>query len=211
VGSAFSSAILEAYNTHSDLILGPDDLWLVVQLKFSEWVNAHAEEVRNLFVSHEGKKKLLMLEPADVEEREWGKNFFAAMHKLITEHLNRAEGHDKKASEVLLLGFSTTTDVHKMLSFAAIMDSFEAYFECGLRVCSCGFMNVTLLGTEQDWMRLTEKLEALRRMMATTGFALYLTRLRPIFANFLMSYRGAQTMQTRSGISGTMWRTIGGA
>ena len=40
---AFASAIVLAYNTHGELVLSPDDIWLPIQLQCSKFVNDHAE------------------------------------------------------------------------------------------------------------------------------------------------------------------------
>ncbi len=38
--------------------LSPDMIWLLISQGFAHYVNAHAEELRPLLVSHDAKKKL---------------------------------------------------------------------------------------------------------------------------------------------------------
>jgi hypothetical protein len=57
---AFYRAFCMAYNSHYDIILSPDDVWMIVCLQFTKYVNANSEAMRELFVSHEGKKKLVV-------------------------------------------------------------------------------------------------------------------------------------------------------
>ena len=54
------SAVLAAYNNHWKLRTSPDDWWFCVVKKVSFAIDKNAEEkaVRDLFVEHEGKKKL---------------------------------------------------------------------------------------------------------------------------------------------------------
>lgn len=56
--NGFVGAAFQAYSYHHGLILRPDDVWLALMIAFASYVNAHAEEMRLLFVSHDGKKQI---------------------------------------------------------------------------------------------------------------------------------------------------------
>ena len=65
---AIFSAFLFAYNSHEDIVLSPDDIWLMVCIYFSQYVNDHAEQLRKLFVDHEdGRKTLTIVQTARLE------------------------------------------------------------------------------------------------------------------------------------------------
>lgn len=55
---AIFSAFLFAYNSHEDIVLSPDDIWLLICIYFSQYVNEHAEQLRSLFVDHEDRQTL---------------------------------------------------------------------------------------------------------------------------------------------------------
>ncbi|CAF1294235.1 unnamed protein product [Rotaria sordida] len=57
-GHGLFTACLNAYNSHEDIVLSPDDVWLVITIYFAKYVNENAEKLRHLFVDHEGKVKL---------------------------------------------------------------------------------------------------------------------------------------------------------
>ena len=57
-GNGFVATAIEAYNNHRNLIIRPDDVWLAIMTQFSFFVNANSEELRNMFVAHEGKREL---------------------------------------------------------------------------------------------------------------------------------------------------------
>jgi len=59
---AIFSAFLYAYNSHEDIVLSPDDIWLMICTYFSKYVNENAEQLRSLFVDHEGQKKLTVVQ-----------------------------------------------------------------------------------------------------------------------------------------------------
>jgi hypothetical protein len=59
-GHALFEAYLAAYNAHEDLVLSPDDIWLMITIYYARYVVDHAEQMRHLFVAHEGKKTLVV-------------------------------------------------------------------------------------------------------------------------------------------------------
>jgi hypothetical protein len=59
-GHALFEAYLAAYNAHEDLVLSPDDIWLMITIYYSRYVDDNAEKMRHLFVDHEGKKELVV-------------------------------------------------------------------------------------------------------------------------------------------------------
>lgn len=67
---AILSAFLYAYNSHEDIVLSPDDIWVMICMYFSKYVNDNAEKLRSLFVDHEEKKKLTVVQvmpPGQIE------------------------------------------------------------------------------------------------------------------------------------------------
>jgi len=64
---AIFSAFLYAYNSHEDIVLSPDDIWLMICTYFSKYVNENAEQLRSLFVDHEDQKKLTFVQINQIE------------------------------------------------------------------------------------------------------------------------------------------------
>jgi hypothetical protein len=59
---AILSAFLYAYNSHEDIVLSPDDIWIMICIYFSKYVNDNAEKLRSLFVDHDGQQKLKVVQ-----------------------------------------------------------------------------------------------------------------------------------------------------
>jgi hypothetical protein len=59
-GHAVFEAYLAAYNAHEDIVLSPDDIWIMIIIYYGKYVNENAEQMRSLFVDHEGKQKLVV-------------------------------------------------------------------------------------------------------------------------------------------------------
>ncbi|CAF1316392.1 unnamed protein product [Rotaria sordida] len=68
-GHALFEAYFAAYNAHEDIVLSPDDIWLMITIYYSRYVDDNAEQMRHLFVDHEGQKELVVeimrMEPED--------------------------------------------------------------------------------------------------------------------------------------------------
>ena len=72
--NAVLQAFISAYNQHHDLVLSPDDMWMVVCMNFADYVNDNAEQLRSLFVEHqEGKIQLTVSDL--LGEKEWDQFF----------------------------------------------------------------------------------------------------------------------------------------
>lgn len=74
--NSFFDMFWMAFNTHSEIILSPDDVWIAISLAFSQHIQNNAEKLREKFVSHNGKEKLMVKFSGDYEYLEkvhWGK------------------------------------------------------------------------------------------------------------------------------------------
>lgn len=180
---AFYRAFLEAYNNHYDVILSPDDIWMVICLQFTKYVNAHAEAIQELFVQHEGKKKLTVTTWNEQEESQWTE-FFELMLCAMRKNTNG------KIVDLLQANFSTTTHVEKLLSTAVIMDTMKTYFDYGRCIPCCGIRNLMFMGTLEDWLLLQTKILELGAYAINDTWRKYIDELNPIINQFIEAYQG---------------------
>ncbi|CAF0881447.1 unnamed protein product [Didymodactylos carnosus] len=118
--NAVLHSFMSAYNNHEDIVLSPDDLWLMISIYFSKYVNDNADQLRHLFVDHKEKKKLVVTEPPGKRDEDWI-DFFCMMKEEISKNVKSVDIIDH-----LLLNFSKTTQIESILSYARIMDTFKA-------------------------------------------------------------------------------------
>ncbi|KAI0027232.1 hypothetical protein K488DRAFT_74710 [Vararia minispora EC-137] len=172
------TTVLEAYNRHRALSLRPDDIWLAIVGQFHLYVNAHAEDLRDHFVAHEGKKHLVVSLLTD------GKLDFAAVAlkftKAMDEHIT-----DPSVRDWLLPRFSTTTPTDTVVASVLMMATMKAYFS--FEACiDCGIPRVTLEGERRDWE------EILRRAAKLAEYgdepARWLALLRPVLSRFVRAF-----------------------
>lgn len=146
--------VVRAYNVHHALVLRPDDIWLAIISQFSFFVNAHAEELRDKFVAHEGKKLL--------EIRTSGTRYtvdFGALAKQFTQLL--AENVvDPELRSWVLPDFSTTTNNDRVVGSVLMMATLKAYFTFLISI-DCGIPRLTLEGTRKDWAEIARRVDKL--------------------------------------------------
>ncbi|KAI0027230.1 hypothetical protein K488DRAFT_81197 [Vararia minispora EC-137] len=168
------STIMDAHNNHHALVLRPDDIWLAILNQFHLYVNAHAEDLRESFVAHEGKKTLTIAFPGD----------FGAMAQLFTKEIDK-HVVDPVLRDWILPRFSTTTPNDTVVASVLMMATLKAYFEYSSFI-ACGIPRVTLEGEKGDWEELLRRAEKLSEYgdEPTRWHAL----LRPVLSRFVRAF-----------------------
>jgi len=142
-------------------------------------VNGNAEQLRKQFVSHEGKRKLVVTAIGN----RYSVNFEAmarTMSNLMDENIV-----DPTLREWILPSFSTTTTTDTTVSCMVMMATMKAYFSYKCRL-ACGIPRVTLEGEKEDWENILARLEKLKQYGKET-IAWY-QLLRPIISKFVGAF-----------------------
>jgi hypothetical protein len=180
--NGFVDTVVEAYNKHYNLIIRPDDVWIAILSQFSYYINAHAEELRNKFVGHEGQKELsLLLPPSTLEGINWDA-LGDGMIDLMDENLV-----DKELKAWIMPAFSTTTRTDTTVSAMLMMACMKKYLSFS-GIMSCGIPNVTLEGTKEDWLEIQKRLEKLDTGDETTNA--WSNLLKPVLKRFIAAFDG---------------------
>ena len=176
----FFSTLVTAYANHMSVTLSPDMVWLLISQGFARYVDAHAEELRSLFVDHDGEMKLVVQ----------GKDFLfddADWPKLIGTFASLIDKNTKGGiAQVITADFSTTGPVERVASQITLMKSMEHYFEYEYDVPICGIPSITLKGTPEDWQRVLEKAKKLSQY----GLDGWVKELEPILTEFVHAAQG---------------------
>lgn len=182
--SGFVDGAILAYNKHYNLVIRPEDIWFSILTQLNAYINANAEELRDLFVSHKGQKDLKIVDLEDIKGTaifgvDWGK-FSFKMSKMIAENLK-----DPSLREWILPTFTTTTKCDQAVASILMMSAMQKYFKYSCCIF-CGLPSVTLLGQKEDWEKLGEKLERLPTFGEET--AEWYTLLKPVVGRFVKSF-----------------------
>lgn len=154
----FFDGMYRAYADHRPFVISPDAVWLLICQGFSNHVNNNAEKLRHLFVDFEGKKTLSVIandislnNPASPWEEH-----FPSFTSMIASYVG-----DSLVS-ILTSDFSTSTLTTRTASQITVMASMKAYFNYEA-VITCGIPKVFLEGTPDDWQRVIDGAQFLRR------------------------------------------------
>ncbi|KAL1610606.1 hypothetical protein SLS60_002276 [Paraconiothyrium brasiliense] len=148
--NGFVGTILDAYRMHNHVALRPEDVWFSILTQFNFYVNAHAEQLREHFVDHAGKKVLsieqnVMNFPA----------FLSEMTNLLHDNIK-----DPNLRDWIMPNFTTTTETDKVTASIIMMGTLHKYFVFFGSII-CGIPSVTLLGEETDWQNILDRLDFL--------------------------------------------------
>lgn len=174
-------ACLEAYNDHHNLVIRPDDVWLAILTQLSAYVNANAEDLRDLFVDHSGQKGLHI--EAELKGIDHGRMAFL-MSGLMADGMK-----DPSLRGWVLPAFSTTDKNDEAVASIVFMGTMQKYFtySWGTR---CGIPAVTLLGEADDWVEIAQRCAD---RLGSGGFGEGARRwyrvLQPVLEGFLETFR----------------------
>jgi hypothetical protein len=148
-----------AYGQHRPLVISPDIVWLVIECGFAKYVENNVETLRSKFVNFEGKKELTMVtetphllsQPAEA---------WAPVFEQFGKQIALWTGNE--LVETLHADFSTTTPASSVASYIMLMSIMQYYFDYSI-LSICGIPDIHLEGTADDWNRLVQKANALRK------------------------------------------------
>jgi hypothetical protein len=183
--NGFVSSVTKAYNSHHHLIIRPDDVWIAIITQFNFYVNAHAEELRHIFVSHEGKKDLeIIYRRASRFDVDFA-DFAVRINDLLEENIV-----DAGLRKWITPSFSTTTQLDTVVASVIMMGTLKEYFNYSCMVI-CGIPSVTLLGTKHDYEEIMARLERLQKYGdEATEFS---RLLRPILEGFVRTFEKSES------------------
>lgn len=172
-------AVFYAYSKHHHLVLRPEDIWFAILCQLSFFINANAEELRDYFVSHQGRKELVVEDVGSMEHADFGV-LACRMTDLIQDNVK-----EPRLREWIMPSFSTTTDCDRTVAAILMMGSMQKYFSFMMRSC-CGIPSVTLLGEQKDWENILYRLEYLSEL--GTEPDTFANLLKPILRGFVASF-----------------------
>ena len=178
---------VQAYADHRPLVLSPDIIWLIICQGFSNYVNAHPEEMRNALVYHEGNMDIIVESEKDIlsPDADWNillKDFAAGVAK-----------HTKgNVSTLLTSDFSTTGTAERVASQITLMESVKSYFTYHEFSAACGFPFITIKGTPEDWQKVLNKTQALSQYQSLKKWS---KELEPVLNEFIKAAQGEPNLK----------------
>ena len=155
----FFKFMVEAYADHRPIVLSPDIIWNVIAQGFSQHVNNNPEALRDRIVYHEkGKIELSVMTKEELHSPN------VKWDKLLNTFDNMiAESTKDNLADVMRADFSTTDKTARIVSQMTLMSSVKAFFDYSVIYISCGIPNITIEGTTDDWEKVLNKTQQLRK------------------------------------------------
>ncbi|KFH45374.1 hypothetical protein ACRE_037990 [Hapsidospora chrysogenum ATCC 11550] len=144
-------AAVEAYSHHHHLTLRPEDVWFAVLTQLSFYINAHAEELRSVFVAHDGQKEVVVTDVGTIRTVDFGR-LAVALTGEMDRHII-----DEGLRGWILPDFTTTGPGDVVVAAVLMMGTMQKYFSYGIQLI-CGIPSVTLLGEREDWVKIRHRL-----------------------------------------------------
>ncbi|KAK5096093.1 hypothetical protein LTR70_001503 [Exophiala xenobiotica] len=173
-------SIIDAYSQHHHLQLRPEDIWFAILSQISNYINAHAEELRQKFVEHEGQKEL-KIEYYAADRYSVDFSVFAReMAKLLERNIV-----DKDFRDWVMPAFSTTTAQDEVIASILMMGSMQKYFTYLCQIV-CGIPSVTLMGEKTDYEKILNKLDYLSSLGAEPEQ--FAALLKPVICRMIRTF-----------------------
>merc|ERR1719295_1316111 len=183
---SFINASMTAWSMHYPFRFKPEHIWLLILQGVAVHVDQNAEKLRKKYVNHEGKMTLTVRRDGFVlgsDENDW--------EGVIEEFVEQIDANTVKDTVQLFdCDFSGSTMMEKICAKVTIMDICKNYFS--YRIYSmCGFPQITLDGTKEDWIRLKQKTSALLKDKVDKEFgSRWGSALLPLLDRFIAAFDG---------------------
>lgn len=188
----FFKFMVEAYADHRPIVLSPDIIWNVIAQGFCQHINNNPEALRDRIVYHEkGKIELSVMTKEELHSPN------VKWDELLNTFDNMiAERTKDNLADVMRADFSTTDKTARIVSQMTLMSSVKAFFDYSVSYLSCGIPNITIEGTTDDWQKVLNKTQQLRKY----DLNWWVDDLVPILNEFINASKG--------NVNKVFWRNI---
>lgn len=155
IGIALVATIYKAYCEHYPLELSVEDIWVSIAQGIIIHLNENAEKYRQLMVTHEGKKELVLmvdsLQIPDSDRPKYdNKSIPAIIWSATVQQMGQLIQADMKTdlATIITTPFSTTTAVGQAVFNCTLMDSVRSYYSYHFGIpCGIPTSNITRFTT----------------------------------------------------------------
>jgi hypothetical protein len=156
--SGFFTALHTAFQYHYPLKLSVSDFIILIGQGLGRHIEKYAEELREYFVSHQGKEQIEIHRDHFVKGQQ---NDWSTVFGEFGDEIKKRVKTD--IYNIVIDDTSVATPTSRIASEITLMDCMKSYFEYSC-CTSCGFPSITLEGTPEDWKKLREKYRKLVEM-----------------------------------------------
>lgn len=184
-------AVNDAFNNHLPITFSPDIIWQVILQGVAEHIGLFPEEYRKFLVKHEGVEKIqIVREDLSLNNlEEIGENLDSITDEFVKIINSKSS---KIHNQLFSQKFSTTTRIEQISANIISMGAFSPYF--GYEVlCLCGFPEVRLMGTPEDWSVIYSKVKEIEELFYINdevNLTWWTKKLEEVIKHFILSSQG---------------------
>lgn len=183
----FAYSVYLAFFEHLPLLINPNVVWLTILQGFSRFASKNSESLRPKLVHHDGVMTIEIERPDFVKgspTNDWASLINDFKMKITSKTLPGVVDN-------LECSFSNTTPIDSVASNIAVMDIMKKYFKYVARG-GCGFPEIQLLGTLEDWVNVKSKTEYLKtfKIPEDTHLEKWIDALLPVLDHFILAAEG---------------------
>eukprot|EP01084_Bolivina_argentea_P259475 437817_1 len=181
----FVVASITAFKHHYPLIIKPIHIWILFLHGITQHINQYAEQLRYLWVNHTGKRELWVNKTERfLIERNWDPIPFEFVQQISNNTVSDV------AQLLNISQFSKYTKNEEIAVYIATMDAMKNYFSYSMGI-TCAFPNITLYGTQNDWILLKSKIKYILHSKVMTEFGTkWSVAILPVLDRFISAYNG---------------------
>ena len=180
---SFIISSLTAWSNHYPFRFRAEHLWILILQAVAIHVDKNAEKLRSKYVKHDDKMTLkvdVSMNPSYEE--------YVSIIKQFAEQIDKNTVKD--TCELFDCDFTTSTLTEKLATKVTIMDICKNYFNY-MMMTRCGFPQITLDGTKQDWIKLKAKTVKILNEKVDKKFgAEWGKALLPLLDRFIAAFDG---------------------
>jgi hypothetical protein len=170
----FINAFLHAYNSHKIIRIRPDDIKLQLLMVISTFINNNVEHMKNFFVEHNEKNKLIL------KSTEFNAEYFCRkFSELLEQNIKCPEFAQHYKSK-----FSTSNRIIQTVNNITLMNTLKEYFSYNM-ILGCGIPGIILDGSQEDWTQLKLLYEYFKSITIDSELKDWYTHFDIIFNMFI--------------------------
>jgi len=171
----FVGLVSYCYSNHLPLAIAPHDLWVVILSEISKEIATNTSSYRQLFTKSETKEMITV--PSD--------SMTEIPINVLSDAVSKNILFD---SSILFQNFSTQTPIISETIQAIFCDMASPYYDYSMFMC--GIPSIQLLGTVQDWEKVSQGFKDLVHLFNQPSLHSYFKKAQPILEHFISASKG---------------------
>lgn len=160
--SLFIQTLHASFDRHRPFSFSPDHIWYIICYEIATHVKQNSEKYRELFTTSKNKENMLVYEDDFIYDKNYlyNNDWNHAINSFKKEINQKVP---KDIQDLMLIDFSTSTNITKLSILSIFMDSIQNYYTFTVKT-KCGIPRILVTGDITDWEKIIKKVESLQKV-----------------------------------------------